>query len=72
MHGIREAHPTPEQRELEILVLLSYGEKYEDLAFKYDTTKHSICTKVYRMRTIFGVDTNAEMVALALRSHWIQ
>lgn len=69
---ILDPSPAPKEAELEILVLLSYGENYEDLAFKYGSTRHAIQVRVHRMRELFGVENNAELVATALRRNWIQ
>lgn len=64
--------PQPNEEELEIILLLSQGETTEDLRAKYEIALGAMRTRIYRIRQLFGVDNNVELVATALRRGWIR
>ena len=76
--GVRERSrglrpdPQPTGAECEVIVLLSYGEAVSDIAAKFDCARHAMHTRIWRVRELFQVTTSAELVALALRRHWIE
>lgn len=63
--------PQPNDQELELITLLSYGEECAFLAEKCAVSKRAMQTRLYRMRLLFQVDSNAELVGIALRRGWI-
>ena len=69
---ILQVEPKPDEDETEIMYLLSEGETPEDIKVKYAApTRHAVSQRLYRMRQLFDVTTNAEMVGKALRKGWI-
>jgi DNA-binding NarL/FixJ family response regulator len=68
---LRNAVVAPTETEREIIQLLAWGETHVTLAEKYGSTHHAMSQRIYRMRQFFGVNTSAELVALALKKGWI-
>ncbi len=67
-----QVDPQPSLPELEWIELLAAGKTSAELAAKYGCSLHAMRTAIYRLRKLMGADTNAGLVAIALRRGWIQ
>jgi len=69
---IRLPNPEPTEEEIEAVYLLSQGEAIVDIAAKFGCPRHAMVMRISRLRDLFEVSSTAELVALALRRHWIE
>lgn len=69
----RESQPDPQPTELEIEIvhLLAAGEELEDLALRYRVTRKAMCTRMWRLRQLFGVSSTPELLGLFLSRGWV-